>query len=719
MFFSNLLLASTALFGFGTAGGTLLGATETDGLAVDFTASTPDLLIRDAASTLNYSGTPFLNDGGKLTFSRTSLATVVDDDGLIKWAPHNILLQSNTFSTTWTNASSTETAAAGVAPDGTTTAWKLVATATTGRISQGGVPSSANTASVVDLTTGSVTFNITGTWTSLTTSALSNGWFRIIAVKTLAGGEVYTYSFYAKNAGYNYAMVQWNSTNVLIYPYVEEDAAGTPNGTDGIFIWGAHLYRSDLGGMQDNGTAFPTYNPTTTAAYYGPRIDHDPVTLAKRGLLMEEQRVNLCLHSDDLTNAAWVKTSATAAKTAIGPDGVANSASTLTATAAHGHARQDITSASAQRVTSIYAKRRTGTGDVTLSQGDTTGSELVTNGTFTTDLSGWTDASIGTGSATWDATSGGRVAIYRFDANNAGVIRQQLTTVAGKTYRFLVTKSGSTATCRVGTAANGATLLSATTLADAVNYFSFVATSTSSFIQVNTTENGGTAYMDDISVLEVAETTISLTSDWQRLPTAAATITNPDIIIKLATSGDAIDVYGVQNETGAFATSLIPTTTASVTRAADANTAANSLFPYSATEGTLYAEVTPFNVAAARRAIQMDDGTANERVTLGTDATPNGLFTVIDGGVSQAAIATGTPAANTTIKLAASWTADDFALSVDGAAAEVDTSGTIPTMTTLRFGSGPSAAEPLNGHIRKIVALPRAMSDAELATRST
>jgi hypothetical protein len=86
MFFSNLLLSASAaaLFGAGTAGGTLLGASETDGLAVDFTASTPDLLIRDNSATLNYSGTPFANDGGKLTFSRTSLATVVDDDGLIK-----------------------------------------------------------------------------------------------------------------------------------------------------------------------------------------------------------------------------------------------------------------------------------------------------------------------------------------------------------------------------------------------------------------------------------------------------------------------------------------------------------------------------------------------------------------------------------------------------------------------------------------------------------
>lgn len=57
-----------------------------------------------------------------------------------------------------------------------------------------------------------------------------------------------------------------------------------------------------------------------------------------RTLLLEAARTNAVTYSDDLTNAAWTKTAATAAKNATGPDGVANSASTLTengANAAH------------------------------------------------------------------------------------------------------------------------------------------------------------------------------------------------------------------------------------------------------------------------------------------------------------------------------------------------------------------------------------------------
>ncbi|PAQ09742.1 hypothetical protein, partial [Mesorhizobium temperatum] len=82
------------------------------------------------------------------------------------------------------------------------------------------------------------------------------------------------------------------------------------------------------------------------------------------GILTEDQRVNLALWGSDLTNAVWVKTNITAAKTATGITGVANSATTLTATAANGTALQSITSASASRITYCWIKRRTGTGTV-------------------------------------------------------------------------------------------------------------------------------------------------------------------------------------------------------------------------------------------------------------------------------------------------------------------------------------------------------------------
>ncbi|MBU6170603.1 MAG: hypothetical protein KGQ87_03800 [Verrucomicrobia bacterium] len=56
--------------------------------------------------------------------------------------------------------------------------------------------------------------------------------------------------------------------------------------------------------------------------YRGPRFDHDPVTLASRGLLIEESRTNLILQSENHASASWNKTGATvAAVTHTAPDG--------------------------------------------------------------------------------------------------------------------------------------------------------------------------------------------------------------------------------------------------------------------------------------------------------------------------------------------------------------------------------------------------------------
>lgn len=78
----------------------------------------------------------------------------------------------------------------------------------------------------------------------------------------------------------------------------------------------------------------------------------------------EATRMNNLLHSRDLTNAVWVKTNITAARTAVGIDNAANSASTLTASAANATILQTLTMAAAARSFSAYVKRRTGTGAV-------------------------------------------------------------------------------------------------------------------------------------------------------------------------------------------------------------------------------------------------------------------------------------------------------------------------------------------------------------------
>lgn len=59
-----------------------------------------------------------------------------------------------------------------------------------------------------------------------------------------------------------------------------------------------------------------------TATTDGPRTHYDPVTLECLGYLNEPQRTNLCLWSEDLSNAAWTKGQATiSADAAVAPTG--------------------------------------------------------------------------------------------------------------------------------------------------------------------------------------------------------------------------------------------------------------------------------------------------------------------------------------------------------------------------------------------------------------
>ena len=91
-----------------------------------------------------------------------------------------------------------------------------------------------------------------------------------------------------------------------------------------------------------------------------------------RGLQVEESRIKHALWSRDHTNAAWVKSNMTTAKTATGLDGVANSASKLTATAANATSMQTVTIASAQFTTSVYVKRVSGSGNIQITDNNGT-----------------------------------------------------------------------------------------------------------------------------------------------------------------------------------------------------------------------------------------------------------------------------------------------------------------------------------------------------------
>lgn len=93
---------------------------------------------------------------------------------------------------------------------------------------------------------------------------------------------------------------------------------------------------------------------------------NDTLRITDLGLLIELNKTNVVLWNRDLTNAAWTKTNVTATLNQTGVDGTANSATSLTSSAANGTCLQSITLASGSRFQSAYVKRLSGSGTINM-----------------------------------------------------------------------------------------------------------------------------------------------------------------------------------------------------------------------------------------------------------------------------------------------------------------------------------------------------------------
>jgi len=284
-----------------------------------------------------------------ITFSRSSNATRIGPTGLVEYAPHNLLLQSQTFdNASWTLVNAIITADAVAAPNGNITGDKVSETAVTGAfivyefvMPSGGTYtfsvyakaaertkfalefSSATPVAIFDLSAGTVSSTTDST---ATITSVGNGWYRCSMTATLAAVSTSAISIRDASGNRSYA-----------------GTAGS-----GIYLWGAQL---SVG-------PYPLdYTPTTSAAVYGPRFDYDPVTLAARGLLVEEQRTNLVTWSDDFSNGSWIKGLATiSANSGTAPDGTQTADKLIpTAVSSADHGVYQITAASGVGVYTVSA----------------------------------------------------------------------------------------------------------------------------------------------------------------------------------------------------------------------------------------------------------------------------------------------------------------------------------------------------------------------------
>jgi hypothetical protein len=232
----------------------------------------------------------------------------------------------------------------------------------------------------------------------------------------------------------------------------------------------------------------------------------------------------------------------------------------------------------------------------------------------------------------------------------------------------------------------------------------------------------GTSSAGSGNVLFSAKSIQAISGGWYRcvLTVTTSTITTIGVLL-FATNTDgstssissSIFLWGAQLEAGAFPTSYIPTTTTALTRAADV-ASVNTLSPwFNANEGTLYVQGTYSFIASGTPGLaRFDDGTDNERIFVAiTSGTQR--FTVVDNNVEVVDISRTGVVAGTPFAQAAAYKLNDFASVINGGAVGTDTSGGIPTVTTLRFRRDVSGGYP-NGYLRRITYYPRRLSNAEL-----
>jgi len=244
---------------------------------------------------------------GDLSFTRASNGTRVNSAGLVEVVAWNLLEQSETFDNgVWAKESGNSvTANTTTAPNGTTTADTLSATAT----------NTINTYQVYAITAGVYTYSVyvkkkstniiltyiyqTGvgfaaigeinfdneTFTNGTIESVGDGWFRVALSATLTT-QTHTFGFYTSST----------------------------TGTRDVYIWGAQL---------NIGSTAKPYFPTTDRLNV-PRLTYQNGGGGCPSLLLEKQSTNLQIYSEQIN--LWSNTSdlSVTANSTTSPDGTQN-----------------------------------------------------------------------------------------------------------------------------------------------------------------------------------------------------------------------------------------------------------------------------------------------------------------------------------------------------------------------------------------------------------
>ena len=579
---------------------------------------------------LNFAGSSVLDP--RITFSRGSQATLFDSTGALVYAPNNMIRNNTmvgvvagtpgTLPTNWTGNATVDGLSREIVGAGVENGINYVDVRFSGTSGTGG-----NSTLL--------------TFESQTQVVASNGqtWAASAYVKLVAG-SLANVALFALGIRYNNSggtsLTAQNTTLTPTATFTRYTSAFAATDATTAFV-----NSSLVANFTDNsavdltlrigmpqlelGSVATAVNATSGTAYYGPRFDYNPSTLAAQGLLIEEQRTN-SIRNNTMQGAV------------AGTPGTVPTNWTNNITAG---LTQEIVGTGTENGITYIDWRLSGTA---------TGTSQVAFESTTQITAAASQA--------WTATSYARL-------------------VAGS-----LTNVSSLQMCiREGTAAGG-----------------FVRDETANFTPTSA------ALRTQRASVAIASTNALTERVMPRI--FANTVGAVDFTLRIGLP---------QLEQGAFATSVIPTTTTALTRNADVASMTGTNFSswFNASEGTIFSQsVVSRQVAIAGTGIVLLDGGAPEIIRLfyrGTGAT---AFGVTDNSVTQCDLTpTGVLAANAVAKLAGAYKLDDFATSGNGGAVTTDPTGTLPTVNQLTLGF---SSVYLNGWIQRISYYPVRLPNSTL-----
>ena len=241
---------------------------------------------------------------------------------------------------------------------------------------------------------------------------------------------------------------------------------------------------------------------------------------------------------------------------------------------------------------------------------------------------------------------------------------------------------------------------------------------TSSFSTVSGTIT--TAASAQGTFANASSTITAFANGWYRCSLTVTTGTEISIqtriFSRLPTTGNGTSgllLWGAQLEAGAFPTSYIPTTTATVTRAADVASITGTAFSswYRQDEGTVFVDNTNYGVSNTRIASFSDNSTNNRfTVARGTGLSGNINTTVTVSGVAQvnSLVLASSLSFGSAAKAAVAIKALDFAGSANGLAPVTQATGSTPTtLSQITIGNGETlGANTFTGTIRRLAYWP-------------